>query len=114
MAEQSFVPDFSEFYNQYELSDVSLFIQEEEHAAPCSSSSSGIMSGEEEEEEACEPVAEQGPSKPRRKALPGHSMVLVAFSAFFKAKVRPSSCLCMHTQQRGKLAQHPAQHHYHY
>uniref|UniRef100_A0A383WM14 BTB domain-containing protein n=1 Tax=Tetradesmus obliquus TaxID=3088 RepID=A0A383WM14_TETOB len=91
MVEQSFVPDFSEFYNEYELSDVNLFIQEEEHAAPysSSSSSSGSMSGEEEAEEACEPIAEHGHGdKPRRKALPGHSMVLVAFSAFFKAKLK--------------------------
>lgn len=88
MVDQAFAPDFSEFFRKDELSDVNLIV-EEDRAASCSGSVAG------EKRKAPEPDEEEGSLQ--QTTLPGHSMVLVAFSAFFKAKVRRSNCLCSGT-----------------
>ncbi|WIA16304.1 hypothetical protein OEZ85_013005 [Tetradesmus obliquus] len=92
MVDQAFVPDFSEFFRKDELSDVNLIV-EEDRAASCSGSVAG------EKRKAPEPDEEEGSLQ--QTTLPGHSMVLVAFSAFFKAKLKSWSEGLSQSQRSG-------------
>jgi hypothetical protein len=79
MIDQAFLPDFSEFYRKDELSDVNVVLEQDEDAAH-----SGSRVGEKRKA----PEADGDEGNVQRSTVPGHSMVLVAFSTFFKTKVR--------------------------
>jgi hypothetical protein len=84
MVDQAFLPDFSEFFRKDELSDVNVLLEEDDAAG-----STVSRAGEKRKA----PEADEVDGNLQRTAIPGHSMVLVAFSTYFKAKVsRWSAC----------------------
>ncbi|WIA36572.1 hypothetical protein OEZ86_007864 [Tetradesmus obliquus] len=83
MVDNACVPDFSEFFGKQELSDVNVFLDEDNAAACTGSSAAGKK--RKRSKKAPEPNEDEGIVQ--QPPLPGHSMVLVAFSEFFKAKL---------------------------
>ncbi|KAF6255542.1 hypothetical protein COO60DRAFT_1641461 [Scenedesmus sp. NREL 46B-D3] len=79
MVDKAFLPDFSEFFNKDELSDVNV-VPDEDEAAACSSSGAG--------QKRKAPETDEVQGSLQRTIIPGHSMVLVAFSIFFRAQLR--------------------------
>jgi hypothetical protein len=105
MVDKAFLPDFSDYFKQEELSDVTVKLDEEQ-AAACSGSLSG------EKRKAPEPEDEEQGNL-QCITIPGHSMVLVAFSTFFKAKVGAAApcaarLLCEPAQHAAYTAQNTA------
>lgn len=104
MVDNACVPDFSEFFGKQELSDVNVFL-DEDNAAACTGSSAA---GKKRKRSKKAPGPNEDEGIVQQPPLPGHSMVLVAFSEFFKAKVRFSISCCNSNAWRASTVETPS------